>query len=125
MTGLRIVDLAYIEELEAKASAAQEQATLKGGSGNGTSGGMEARVSKLEALVEGVRADLAKLATVPADVATVKERLSHLPTKIEVRDDIDKAMERAGTRMQRTVGVTGALVAIAVAAINYLPKLLT
>ena len=115
------------QEMQALNAAKHEPSgatDLKHGGGSGTSGGMEARIAKLEALMDGVRTDLAKLSSVPSDVATIKERLSHLPTKIDVREDIDKAVDRAGTRMQRTVGITGGLVAVAVAAVNYLPKLL-
>lgn len=55
----------------------QEQANeldrLKAEGGGGTSGGgMEARLAKLEAHVEHIQSDLAKLATVPADIAGMK-----------------------------------------------------
>jgi hypothetical protein len=64
-----------------KRSAEPETPPLKGGSGDGTSGGMEARIAKLEAQMEGVRADLNKLSGVPVDLARVDERVKHLPGK--------------------------------------------
>lgn len=56
-------------------------APLKAGGGDGTSGGMEARVAKLEAHVEHIRAELAKLSAMPTDLAVLKTRVDHLPTK--------------------------------------------
>ena len=43
--------------------------------------GMEARVAVLEAHVEHIRGDLAKLSNVPTDLAVLKTRVDHLPTK--------------------------------------------
>lgn len=108
----------------AVSSIASNDPPLKGGGGDGISGGMEARVAKLEANMEHVRSDLAKLATVPADVATIKERSSHLATKADVKVEITAAIDRSATKTQRTVQIVGALVAIAVAVINYGPKIL-
>lgn len=42
---------------------------------------MEARVAILETHVEHIRGDLAKLASVPTDLAVLKTRVDHLPTK--------------------------------------------
>jgi hypothetical protein len=50
-------------------------------SGGGTSGGMEARIAKLEAQMDAVRGDLAKLGSLPVDVARLDERVKHLPGK--------------------------------------------
>lgn len=69
--------------------------------GGGTFEGMEPRIAKLE-----------------ADMATVKERLNHLPTKLEVRDLIDTSLEKTATRVQRNIGVWGGLAALALAAIT-------
>ena len=53
--------------------------------GDGTSGGMEGRVAKLEALTDVVRADVASLKVDTRDVrerlVRLEERVSHLPTK--------------------------------------------
>ncbi|WP_313534354.1 hypothetical protein [Sphingomonas sp.] len=54
---------------------------LNRGGGGGTFDPMEPRVAKLEAHMENVRAELGKLSTVPADLATLKERVAHLPSK--------------------------------------------
>ncbi|MBB3940717.1 tetrahydromethanopterin S-methyltransferase subunit G [Novosphingobium fluoreni] len=73
--------------------------------GGGTFDGMEARLAKLEAQMEHVHKDLAKLAVLPVDVATIKERLVHLPTKDEARNTLDSALDRAGAKTQRGVGL--------------------
>lgn len=49
--------------------------------GSGTPNGMEARVAKLEAHVEHIRAELAKFAPVPTDLAVLCTRVDALPTK--------------------------------------------
>jgi len=43
--------------------------------------GMEARVAKLEAHMEHVRSELAKLAQMPTDLAVLRNRVDHLPSK--------------------------------------------
>lgn len=101
----------------------QQSASLNGGGGDGTSDKMEQRVTRLETHMEGVRADLAKLAQVPADVAALKERANHLPTRLEAKNDIDAAVDRAGTRTQRTIVIVGSLVAVIVAILNYISRL--
>ena len=45
-------------------------------------GGMEARIAVLEAHVEHIRTDLARLAPLPMDVAVLKEKVVNLPTKM-------------------------------------------
>lgn len=54
---------------------------LQTGDGDGTNPPMYERVAKLEAHMEHVREDLGKLSGVPATLATLNERVSHLPTK--------------------------------------------
>lgn len=97
---------------------------LPRGGGGGNDGNMEPRIAKLEAHMENVRSELSKLATVPADLAALKERSSHLPTKAEVKADLDSAVDRLGTRIQRQVGIVGAIVAVAVSAVTIGSKLL-
>ena len=92
---------------------------LHGGGGGGTSDGMEPRIAKLEALMEATRADLAKLASVPADLASVKERLQHISTKSEVRTEVDSIVDRAVKRVQVTVGIAGGAVALISAALHF------
>ncbi len=74
--------------------------------------------------MEHVIAELGKLSGLPADLATIKERFSHLPTKAEAKADIDAAIDRAGARTQRVIAIVGGLVTLAVAGITYLPRLL-
>lgn len=97
---------------------------LNNGGGGGKSPDMEARVAKLEALMEGVRADLGKLSDVPADLAGVKERLNHLPTKIEAKKDLDDAVDKLGTRVQRMVTIAGTLVGIVGVSVTVIAKLI-
>jgi hypothetical protein len=58
---------------------------LKTGGGGGTSDGMEARVARLEAHVEILRGDSAATRADVADIrlslATLTERIAHLPSK--------------------------------------------
>lgn len=49
--------------------------------GGGSSGGMEPRIARLEAQMEHVQGALLKLSDVPANLATLIERVAHLPTK--------------------------------------------
>lgn len=102
----------------------QPELPLKGGGGGDNFGGMEARLAKLEASMDYVKADLARLSGVPAELARVSERLNHMPTRAEMQTDINTAIDRSGARVQRSVAITGGLITIAVAAITYLPKLL-
>ncbi len=97
---------------------------LIGGDGGGTSDGMEARIARLEAGMDFVKSELSKLSGLPVELARLSERVTHMPTRLEVRADIDAAVDRAAARTQRTVAVAGGLVTLAVAAMNYLPKLL-
>lgn len=64
---------------------AAEPRGLKAGSGDGTSNSMEARVARLEAHVEILRADStatrADVADIRLSLATLGERVAHLPSK--------------------------------------------
>ena len=112
-------DLALVRKLREQNEALdREVASLKTGGGGGTSGGMEPRVAKLEAHVEHIRAEIGKLAPMPADLAAVRERLQHLPTKDEVKGAIDAATDRLGTRVQRTVAVIVGLAGLVLAGIT-------
>lgn len=98
---------------------------LKSSGGGGTFDGMEPRVAKLEAHMEQVRAELTKLAEVPVDVASIKERLQHLPTKEDVRVMLDTQLGLVGTRVQRTVMIVGGFATLLVGVIGILLKLWT
>lgn len=68
------------------------RAPLKEGDGDGTSGGMEARVARLESDMEHVKKSVADIATdikavrgsindIKVDLGRFDERLKHMPTK--------------------------------------------
>jgi hypothetical protein len=83
-----------------------DQDSLNAGDGGGTSGGgMEARLAKLEAQMEHVQADLAKLASVPVDVAIIK---SDMVTK----DYLNSAFEK---HLRWTLGIVGLMLTVATA----------
>lgn len=93
------------EELQAHWAKAQADAAsrkpkrsapLKGGGGGGTSGGMEARLAKLEAHVEHIQADLVKLAALPVDLATLKVQVENLPTKKDLDDKLETHLRKVG-----------------------------
>lgn len=56
----------------------KENQALKSGGGDGTSGTMEARVSRLEQRADKLADDVANIRS---DLATLTERVSHLPSK--------------------------------------------
>ena len=105
-------------------ATAEPELPLQSAGGGGTSGGdMEARLAKLEASMDYVKADLGRLSGLPVESARIAERVNHLPTKAEVKIDIEAAVDRASARTQRTVAIVGGMVTIAVALITYAPKL--
>lgn len=97
---------------------------LNNGGEGGKSPNMEPRIAKLEASMDHVKAELAKLASVPIDVATIKERLNHIPTTSEMTAAIESAVDRIGTRTQRIVGIATAGVGATVGLITLAAKLL-
>lgn len=56
-------------------------AEAKSGGGGGPTGDSDARVVRLEAHMEHVRSDLSVLRDVPVQIATLTERVAHLPSK--------------------------------------------
>jgi archaellum component FlaC len=82
----------------------EQSKSLKSGGGGGTSGGMESRVNRLEERVDKL---VDGLGEVKVNLATLNERVSHLPSK----DFIVKAV----------VGTGGVLAALSV----FAPKLQT
>lgn len=91
---LQIQNMAQSEEIE----------RLKNSSGGGTSGGgMEARLAKLEAQMEHVQSDLAKLASVPVDLAAVK-------AEFVTKDFLTSAFDR---HLKWTLGIVGIMLTIA------------
>lgn len=61
--------------------ALDNAAALKGGGGGGTYDGMENRVSKLEANVDGIKD---KLSDIRVLLASIDERTKHMPTRWDV-----------------------------------------
>ena len=79
-------ELAMARRLRADNEALmKENEALKTVSGGGTSGGMEGRVAKLEAHVETLRSDVGAIKKDVGDIrvglATLTERVAHLPGK--------------------------------------------
>jgi hypothetical protein len=84
-------------------------ASLQSAGDGGTSGGMEARLAKLEAHIEHVRGDLQRLAGVPADLAALKARLDQVPDK-----------DWVGAKMRNWVGGGVALLTLVTVATKFL-----
>lgn len=88
---------ALLQERRSSGSAGKPpKPPLIGGEGSGNSGGMEARLAKLEAHMEHVLADVSKLSAIPAEIATLTERVSHLPTKDELGTKLRNYLVVAG-----------------------------
>lgn len=87
---------------------------LKRPGGGDTFDGMEARVAKLEAHMEHVRADLEKLRDVPANLADLKATVANLPTKDWVSERLDKQL----TRITWTIGGFSGALAIVTAIVG-------
>lgn len=60
---------------------ALEVASLKHGGGDGTSGGMEARIASLEAHMDHVRTDVARLSSAPERLTGLEVKVDQLPSK--------------------------------------------
>lgn len=69
------------------------RAPIEGGGGGGHDGGMESRIAALEVAMQYAQRDIAEVrvgvaalqadtTTLKSDVATIKERLSHMPTTL-------------------------------------------
>lgn len=73
------------ERARRREEPAPEPRALKAGGGGGTSDGMDARVARLEAHVETLKADSAAtrgdVADIRVSLATLTERVAHLPGK--------------------------------------------
>ena len=86
---LTLLQRLLVDQLE---KTTREGDALKSGGGGGTSGGMEARVARLESDMEHVKKSVAEIATdmkavrtsindVKVDLGRFDERLKHMPTK--------------------------------------------
>ncbi|WP_141057460.1 hypothetical protein [Stenotrophomonas rhizophila] len=75
--------------------AFRQTAPLENGSGGGNDGGMEARLAKLESDVDYIKRDVGEMrqalvkaadeaSAARAHLATIKERLDHMPTKLNM-----------------------------------------
>ncbi|WP_428331944.1 hypothetical protein [Novosphingobium sp.] len=80
-----VFDMEQYRHAVAAISKAKEDAAevgiLKSGDGGGTSGGMEARVAKLEGNVEHLVKQVDKLADMPERVRALEVKVDHLPSK--------------------------------------------
>lgn len=100
--------LALVRVLKAQNRALeQENQSLKGGGGGGTSGGMDGRLGKLEAQMEHVQSDLAKLAGVPVDIATIK---SEMVTKEYLAGKFDGQLAKIGILVTIIATIFGAVI---------------
>lgn len=74
-----MVDPQPLFDQRAEIASLKRQLNSRGG--DGTSGGMEPRIAKLEAHMEHVRSELVKLAPLPVQIGRLEERVLHLPSK--------------------------------------------
>jgi len=85
MTSFRDIRLVVDNAVEKTLTETRNPSLLNGGGGSGTSGGMEARLAVLEDRVETLRSDVGDLKTsmveVKVGLATLSERVAHLPSK--------------------------------------------
>lgn len=82
---------------------------LNNGDDGGKSPDMEPRIAKLEAHMEHVRADIAKLVGLPETVGRIEERVKSLPDK-----------DWVGTKMRNWVGGVGSVLGILMIALKYI-----
>jgi hypothetical protein len=82
---------------------------LNNGDDGGKSPDMEPRVAKLEAHMEHVRADIAKLLGLPETTGRIEERVKSLPDK-----------DWVGTKMRNWVGGVGTVLGILMIALKYI-----
>jgi hypothetical protein len=78
---------------------------------------MEPRIAKLEAHMEQVKDSLAKLSDVPSDLATLKERSTHLATKLEVSD----MGNSIGARVQRNMYIIAGSIGVLTLVLKFVP----
>lgn len=82
---------------------------LNNGGDGGSSPNMEPRVAKLEAHMEHVRADIAKLVGLLETTGRIEERVKSLPDK-----------DWVGTKMRNWVGGVGTVLGILMIALKYI-----
>ncbi len=117
------IDTSQVERIVAelqreRAGGPPSPPPLKPPTGGGNFDPMEPRIAVLEADMKHVKDQLSKLSGVPTDLATLKERTSHLPTKAEMQSEIGAQLERLGSRLQRQVAITGGIFTVILAAIT-------
>lgn len=108
------------------ASLRRQVEQLKGSGGGGTSGGMEPRIARLEKAAEQLAKDVGDLrvelaaikenvrpvSTMVTDMAMLKERVSHLPTKDEL-----------GTKLRTYLTIAVSIVGVMITAAGLVVKL--
>jgi hypothetical protein len=82
---------------------------LNNGGDGGKSPNMEPRVAKLEAHMDHVRGDLAKLVGLPETTGRIEERIKALPDK-----------DWVGTKMRNWVGGVGSILGLLMIALKYI-----
>jgi hypothetical protein len=92
MPGNEQDNIRRISDYQQKSDISGSKPALHSGGGGGTSDGMEARVAKLEAVVEHIQKDIAEIKTdvrefrtgigsLNVSTGTLSERVTHLPSK--------------------------------------------
>lgn len=112
--GVKLYLVSATSRNQLDASKGSDQAPpLQFGNGGGKSGGMEARVAKLESdvahLVKQVDRIDARTESMPKDLAVLAEKVSALPTK----DYLDEKFGKLLTRIGLVVALISAIVGIA------------
>ncbi len=84
---------------------------------------MEIRIARLEADTDYVKLALHKLSDLPTELARISERLNQMPTRYEMCEAIEAAVDRSGARVQLTIAIAGAMITIVSGIVTYLVKI--
>ena len=106
------VDNTKLADWEAMQRLHGRQSLINSDGGGTSGGGMEARLAKLEAQTEHLQADMAKLASVPTDIATIKVEMV---TKDYLHQVLNEAFDK---HLRWTLGIVGAMLTLATAIIK-------
>lgn len=108
----------FAEASKARAVLRDEQAPLRNGGGGGTSGGMEARLARLEADMDHVKRDVGDLRS---DVRVVMSGVEGLRTSAGVIDEKLKHVATIGQMWVAAIGIVAALGGVVALIVRFLP----